>query len=268
MRVTREEIRAGTVKQRVKCVVSGATGTGKTYFALTFPKYAWVGTEPGGFDTARSNPHLLENMAWMDEFVPSPTEDIKLTFERLEKAVRSAHEEYAKGVVETLILDNLTYLAENRWMYINRYEKSVSKSGEIDTRGMYGTLGRWLYKFFIENIVSFPGNVVVTCHEQSESDEAMERKTDKTLTVSPAILGGFRNEIGGLFSAFLYMECRRKGENLYEFWARCRKGNQREAKNRYNLPELVQNVSYKAILDSIGKGVETNGVVPVQKEGK
>ena len=83
MRVTREEIRAGTVKQRVKCVVSGATGTGKTYFALTFPKYAWVGTEPGGFDTARSNPHLLENMAWMDEFVPSPTEDIKLTFERL-----------------------------------------------------------------------------------------------------------------------------------------------------------------------------------------
>ena len=264
--ITKEEIKSGKAKQTLKIILSGQTGTGKTRTLFTFPKVAYLGTEPNGLDTARSNPDLLENLVWADEFITSVSEDIKATFDRLDKGIEMAHQDQAKGEVETLGLDNFTFLAQNRWIYINKYERCVSKNGELDTRGMYGTLGRWLYKFFLEYIVSFPGNVVVTCHEQTESDEAMERKTDKTLTVSPAILGGFRNEIGGLFSAFLYMECRRKGENQYEFWARCRKGNQREAKNRYNLPELVQNVSYKAIMESIGKGVN-NGVVPIQTQG-
>ena len=257
MIVTREQIKSGQVKQTIKAVVSGQTGTGKTYFLFTCPKIAYLGTEPNGLDTAKSNPKLLDNLVWADEFIPSITEDIKITFDRLDKATTKAHEDYEKGEIETLGLDNLTFLAQNRWIYINKYELQRSKSGEVDTRSMYGILSRWLYRFTVLQLLSFKGNVIVTCHEQTEGEEAMEGKVDKSMTIAPSILGGFRDMVGGMFSASLYLEKRRKGDNTYEYWVRCQKGNQREAKNRYNLPEMIQNVSYKTILDSIGKGLVT-----------
>lgn len=273
--ITREQIESGQAKQTLKILASGPAGSGKTYLGFTFPKVAYIGTEPNGLDTARSNKALLENLVWADEFIPKETvadektqaiqliekdgeiisEPIARTFIRLNKAIEQAHRDYAEGKVETLFLDNGSFLAENRWIYINRHEALKTANGSLDTRGMYGILGRWLYNFTLTKLLSFKGNVIMTTHEQTEGEEAMENKVDKSMTISPAILGGFRNMAGGMFSAHIFLEKKRKAENTYEYWARCQKGNQREAKNRYNLPEMVQNVSYKAILDSIGKGV-------------
>lgn len=272
--ITREQIMSGEAKQYLKVLANGGTGTGKTFFGFTFPKVAYIGTEPNGLDTARSNPRLLENLVWADEFIPKETlrdekgvvqsvvtpageiisEPISATFIRMETALAQAHKDYAEGKVETLFLDNFSFLSENRWIYINRYEQLKTTSGALDTRGMYGTLSRWLYNFTLTKLLSFKGNVVVSCHEQTEGDEAMEAKVDKSMTIAPAILGGFRDKVAGMFSASIYLEKKRKGENQYEYWARCQKGNQREAKNRYNLPEMVANVSYASILASIGKG--------------
>ena len=238
-------------KLTLKTLVNGGTGTGKTYYAMTHPKFVYLGTEPNGLDTAKSNPALLNNLVWAEEFIPSPTEDIKATFERLEVALLKAHEEAKQGKVETLILDNISYLSENRWMYINKYEKAMSQNGSVDTRGMYGTLGRWLYQFTLTRLLSFPGNVVVSCHEQVEGDEAMEKKVDKSTNVVPAILGGFREKVDGMFSASIYLEKKRLAENKYQYLARCQKGNQRLAKNRYGLPEIVENVSYQRIIECI-----------------
>lgn len=255
--ITAEQIRSGQAKQTLKILSNGGAGTGKTYLGFTFPKIAYIGTEPNGLDTARSNSTLLDNLVWADEFIPSTQEDIKLTFDRMEKSIEQAHKEQAEGKIETLFLDNFTYLSENRWIYINKYELLRTSSGATDTRGMYGILSRWLYNFTLTRLLSFRGNVVVSCHEQTEGEDAMESKVDKSMTIAPAILGGFRDKVAGMFSASIYLEKRRKSENTYEYWARCQKGNQREAKNRYNLPELIQNVSYKTILDSIGKGLNT-----------
>lgn len=257
MMYTKEDVLQGKVKQTTKTLANGQTGTGKTYFAMTHPKFAYLGLEPNGMDTAKSNPKLLDNMVWADEFLNSPTEDMKVTFERLDKAIELAHKDQADGKVETLILDNLTYLSENRWIYINKYEPLRTSSGALDTRGMYGTLSRWLYNFTITRILPFKGNVVVTAHVQTEGDEAMENKVDKSMTISPAILGGFRHMVAGMFSASLYLDKKRVGENKYMYLARCQKGANCEAKNRYNLPEIVENVSYQAIIDSIGKGAVT-----------
>jgi len=255
--ITAEQIKSGQAKQTLKILSNGGSGTGKTYLGFTFPKIAYIGTEPNGLDTARSNKALLENLVWADEFIPSTQEDIKVTFDRMEKSIEQAHKEQAEGKVETLFLDNFTYLSENRWIYLNKYELLRTSSGAVDTRGMYGILSRWLYNFTLTRLLSFKGNVVVSCHEQTEGEEAMEGKVDKSMTIAPAILGGFRDKVAGMFSASIYLEKRRKGENQYEYWARCQKGNQREAKNRYNLPELIQNVSYQTIFESIGKGLTT-----------
>ncbi len=88
----------------------------------------------------------------------------------------------------------------------------------------------------------------------------MENKTNKAMTIAPAILGGFRDKVAGMFSASIYLEKKRKGENQYEYWARCQEGNQRPAKNRYNLPEMIKDVSYQTIIKSIGTAASlTNG---------
>lgn len=249
--ITKEEILNGKSKVTLKTLVNGGVGTGKTYYAFTHPKIAYLGTEPNGLDTAKSNPSLLENLVWAEEFIPSPTEDVKKVFERLDQAVLRAHQEAKEGKVETLVLDNITFLSENRWLYIQTYEKQMSSNGAVDTRSMYGTLSRWLYQFTLTKILSFPGNVVVSCHEQVEGDEAMEKKVDKTTPIVPNILGGFREKIAGMFSASIYLEKKRLGENKYQYNARCQKGGQRDAKNRYNLPEIVENVGYTAIINAI-----------------
>lgn len=261
--ITKDEILSGKSKQTLKILSNGGAGTGKTYLGFTFPKIAYIGTEPNGLDTARSNANLLDNLVWADEFIPSVGEDIKATFERMEVAINKAHADYAKGEIETLFLDNFTFLAENRWIYINKHEPVRSSNGSLDTRGMYGTLSRWLYNFTLTRLLSFKGNVVVSCHEQTEGDEAMESKTNKSMTIAPAILGGFRDKVAGMFSASIYLEKKRKGENQYEYWARCQEGNQRPAKNRYNLPEMIKDVSYKTILESIGKASLPNATMKV-----
>jgi hypothetical protein len=251
--ITKEQIMSGSSKTTLKTLVNGGVGTGKTFYALTHPKCVYLCTEPNGLDTARANPALLENLVWAEEFIPSPVEDVKAVFERLESAIQRAFEGAGKGEVETLILDNISFLSENRWMYIQKYERLVSANGSLDTRGMYGTLSRWLYQFTLTKLLSFPGNVVVTCHEQIEGDEAMSRKVDKSTPVVPNILGGFREKVAGMFSASLYLEKKRKPEGSYTYLARCQKGAQRDAKNRYGLPEIVENISYQAIINAIPK---------------
>lgn len=247
-------------KTNLKILANGGTGTGKTYFAMTSPKWAYVGIEPGGYDTALSNPHLQANEVMRGEFMPSPTENMKQVMERMEKFIKEAHERAAKGEVESLIIDNISYLSENRWIYINQFEPQKTQTGAMDTRGMYGELGRWLYKFTLTQALSFPGNVFVTSHEMKEDEEEMSRKVDPTVPILPNILGGFRAKVAGMFSASIYLDKKKvaasqdgKTPARYVYSARCQKGNMRDAKSRYNLPEIVENISYKRIVEEIEK---------------
>ena len=248
----------------LKVLVNGGPGTGKSYFGLGFPKVAWLLTEPGNLVLLETHPELKKNVAWYEEFIPSPTEDIKATFVRLDAAIMKAHTEFKEGKIETLFLDNISFLFENRWLFINFYEKLVGSGGTLDTRGMYGTLGRWGYKFTIMSLLSFPGNVIVSCHEMVEGEAAMEGKVDKSTPIVPNILGGFREKIEGMFSASIYLDKKRVAENVYKYYARCQKGNMRSAKNRLGLPEIVEDISYGNIIKSIGKEVNSNSKVAVK----
>jgi hypothetical protein len=230
---------------------SGSVRRRKTHFAGTFPKSTWMITEPSGFETVTNKPALLSNMVKVEEFLPSPIEPIEDIFKRMTVAITNAHKAAAEGLVETLILDNLTYLAENRWIYINKHQAlRSSQTSELDTRGMYGILGRWLYQFIYINFTSFPGNVVVTTHIKQESEEAMKKKIGNE-DVVPSILGGFRNDAPGLFSIVMFLDKIPKGNNVYEYYARVNKGKGKPAKNRYGLPEVIKNISYQTIYQAI-----------------
>lgn len=244
----------------LKTLVCGMSGSGKTYYGLTHPKLAYIGTEPNGLDTAESCPELKANIVMNEEFIPSPLEDIKDVFVRLDKYVIECHKAGKEGKVESLFLDNMTFLADNRWLYIEKYEKQFGKSGEVNTMAMYGALAKWLYNFTLISLLSFPGNVIVSCHEKLEGDDAMDRKTDKTTPIVPNILGGFRDEAPGLFSAVLFLEKKKTGDG-YKYFARCQKGGQRNGKNRYGLPEIVENISYQSIIDALPKESVVNEVI-------
>jgi len=239
---------------KTKTLANGYSGCGKSYFCITHPKLAWAITEPGTEILLDTHPELAKNVVYHETFVPSPTEDIKQVLERLDRFLIKAHQDYKESKIETLALDNLTYYVENYWIYINKYKRLMNKESVLDTRAMYGVLGRDLYKFILTYLLSFPGNLVVTCHEQMEGEEALERKTDKTTPIVPNILGGMREKIGGMFSASIYLDKKRIGPDKYQYLARCQKGNLREAKNRYGLPEIIEDVSYDKIINAISSG--------------
>ena len=241
------------MKTNVKALVIGSSGVGKTYFSGSFPKSYVITTEPSGAETYEMNPKLLKNIVKQDYFIPSPIHDVKQVFDDIQKACIEAHTLAKEGTVETLVLDNITYLAENRWIYINQYEREVTKNGELDTRGMYGKLGRWLYNFVLMNLCSFPGNVVVTSHVMIENEEAMSKKVSKDDIVAN-ILGGFRHEAPGMFSLVMFLDKLHGTQpNQYKYVARVDLGQGKLAKNRYNLPEIIENISYQTVLDAIIK---------------
>lgn len=243
------------MKTSIKSLVIGPSGSGKSYFSGGFPKSYIICTEPDGLTTLEMNPQLIKNVVKHQYFIPSPVKEVKQVFVDLQAACKEAHELYAKGEIETLVLDNMSYLSENRWMYINKYEPEMAKSGELDTRGMYGKLGRWLYEFTLMNLCSFPGNVVVTSHIKMESDEAMKKKAGDDDVVAD-ILGGFRNQAPGMFSLVMFLDKIRVGDNKYKYMGRINLGNGKLAKNRYNLPEVLENISYQTILNAIIKSKE------------
>ena len=249
-----------------KILVSGGPGTGKTTFGLSFPKVAYFGTEPNGLDVARANPELQKHIVLSDEFLPSITEDIRLTFDRFDKAILYAHQQAKEGKVETLFLDNITFLSMNRWLYMEKYEqkwgKDINQQLVLDTRGMYGALALWMYRIVLLSIVSFPGHVVISAHEQLESDEDRAKTLYANLPITADLLGSMKYRISGLVSASIFLNRKLVAPGKWKFLARCIEGEGKRAKNRYNLNEIVEDISYSALISAL------DGTKSVDKEAK
>ena len=253
-----QDVISGKEKFQIKILAVGGNGDGKTHFGSTFPKSYFLITEPRGEDTFLTKPELRNNVVGYDVFMPENPADTKRVFTELAQATKEAKEMAKKGEIETLVLDNISYLAENRWIYINQYEQEKSVStGALNNQAMYGKLARWMYQFVLMNLLTFPGNVVVTAHEQLESDEALEKKPDKSTPVLPSILGGFRDKAAGMFSLVIYLtKLKDPQTKKYKYMCRANKGNQRNAKSRIALPEVIEDISYQKLKEAIDKTLE------------
>lgn len=251
MIVTKDDLLKNPSQVKHKMLVNGSFGVGKTYFAMTYPAWAYAMIEPHGIMTAMSNPPLLKNMVHKEEFVPSPEEDIKDLFVRFDKYIEQVRVDAKAGKVQTFILDNLSHLTQNRWLYIEKYEKQYARSGEVDTRAMYGTLSRWCYELTVKKLLSLPCHVIVTCHEMEVMEEDAKGKVSKTGEIISKTLGGFREDAAGLFNASIYLEVKREGTGPYKYRARCLPGAGKSSKNNIGLPEFVENISYESIMATL-----------------
>lgn len=249
--ITKEQLTQDKSNIKIKINPNGGFGSGKTYLSMTFPKWAYAQIEPNGLLTAKSNPHLLENMVCADQFILSKEEDVKDTFSRLSAFCAECREKAKKGEIETFILDNLTHLSINRWSFIEKYEKTVSpRTGKDDTQAMYGVLSKWLYKFILTEVVSLPCHVVVNAHCMDEEEDDGTGKLVKTGRVISQTLGGFRNQAASLFNASIFLEVKQQ-KGVYQYIARCKPSSAFAAKNNIGLPEIVENISFKTIMENL-----------------
>lgn len=252
------DVMGGNIKRKIVSMHVGESGSGKTHLAATYPKCYFLITEPASEETWLNVPELRKNIVGFEHFIPS-RESLKDMFKNITAEIGIVKDLFEKGEVETLVIDNLTYLVHNRWLWINEFEKKFTVKGEVDIRGMYGDLRTWGFHFMLMELLSFKGNIVVNVHEQLENEDALDKKVDKSITVVPNVIGGLRNDLDGLFSNvfYLYKRAEKVGnQTVYKYYAQTNKGNNRNAKNRLNLPTIIENVSYQTIKDAMDKASE------------
>lgn len=261
---TIEGVKKGTVNQFIKLCSCGGPASGKTHLAATFPKVVFAMTEPGGEDTFINKPDLAANIIGWDNFVPSCSKDIKDMYcegGELDKFVDEVKNKALDKEIESFAMDNFTYYTDNNWLYIKEFEKHLymSNKGNFDTLKAYGGLKDRLFLFTLQKLLTLPCHVITNVHIQLESEDAIDRKLDKSETVVPQILGGFRDKIKGMYSYVFYLD--KKKDNAtgkYKYFARTNLGNGKNAKSRLDLPEVIENVSYKTIKAEIDKVLGIN----------
>jgi len=225
--------------------VNGPEKSGKTRLAMGFPKVFAATFDPTGLDllTEPENVHLLENLVYQ---VPMNGRSLQEVFAFSEtagetgiySAIALAKELAMKGSIKTFLLDGFTYLTSLKWAQICESkgvlstEKENANKKEIDQRSWYDALGAYLDHLMLQNVFPLTSppynlNVVVTCHVQRESDNTIQgvkdpkhpelerqskRQVDLASDLSPQVIGGFRQRIGGMPSAVIYLEDRLEKE--------------------------------------------------------
>jgi hypothetical protein len=269
----------------------GPPGSGKTRCGLSFPKVFAITFDPVGleivFDPA--NEKLRDNLVWTVPMNGIPLDQVfrvtdQPSEDSLYGAIALAKQMKAEGKVETVLLDGTSYLADLKQEHV---------ADDRDTRAMYRQLGGYLSQFFLQNFLPLAVrhglNVIMTCHLQRESNEAVEGVQDtsrkeygaskplinQNSNLNAQIVGGFRHRISGMPSAVIYLSHRlendAEGKEVLNYYAYCQKTYVKEwesevdAKNRYGLGPRIKMTNgnfFKTLLSKLPKASEANGNQP------
>lgn len=259
--------------------VNGPEKSGKTRLAMGFPKVFAATFDPSGLDLLMEpdNIHLLENLVFHCPMNGKPLNDVFQFSETageqgIYPAIALAKELAARGTIKTFLLDGFTYLASLKWAQIceakgvDPTQKENMNKKDADQRSWYDALGSYLDHLMLQNVFPLTSpphnlNVVVTCHVQRESDNtvsgmksnnvelerAAKRLVNLQSDLSPQVIGSFRQRIGGMPSAHIYLEHRlgeKDGVETIDYFAYCRMTKSQsldtvvKAGNRYGLGTL------------------------------
>lgn len=260
--------------------VNGPEKSGKTRLAMGFPKVFAATFDPSGLDLLLEpdNVHLLDNLIYHCPMNGKPLNEVFAFSEEagesgIYPAVALAKELAANGTIKTFLLDGFTYLASLKWAQIceakgiDPTQKENMNKKDADQRSWYDALGSYLDHLMLQNIFPLTSpphnlNVIVTCHVQRESDNTvsgikdsrnadLERASKRSVNLqsdlSPQVIGSFRQRIGGMPSAHIYLEHRlgeKDGAETIDYLAYCKMTRSQsldtviKAGNRYGLGTL------------------------------
>lgn len=301
-------IAAEMTKPRYAIVFVGPPGSGKTRCCLSFPKVMAITFDPVGleiiFDPA--NEKLRENLVYQVPLNGIPLDEVfKVTEEPNETslygAIALAKKLKAEGVIESVLLDGTSYLADLKQEHV---------ADDSDTFAMYRKLGGYLSQFFLQNFLPLATrhglNVLMTVHLQRESKNTVEGISDPSSKLygtskalinqksdlSAQIVGGFRQKISGMPSAVIYLSHRldaateddvkkgratSAGAEVLNYYAYCQKtfvkewDSEVDAKNRYGLgPRLKMTGGnfFKTLQSKLSKSEPDKSTTTKSKETK
>lgn len=160
---------AEQVAPKVKALVYGASGIGKTYLALTAPgPIAVIDTEGGtAFYANRVGPKGLS------EFDVLPTK----TFAQVEQAVVFLRAN--PGAYQTLVIDPVTVLYETLQDAAQDRRAEVRKNSEADLEMLDWQRIKRAYKRLMTDLVNLPMHVVVVAREADLTEERVSQNGRK-----------------------------------------------------------------------------------------
>jgi hypothetical protein len=222
--------------KKVKMLVSGGPGSGKTRLFSTAPHPFVIASEDGVLTLHKhAIPYIKldDGMAIYEDFL-----------EILRAARENRKIEMADGTIldfgkiETLCLDSV-------WMLNSRLKKEILESGNMRNaqKDLWGVLLDQI-KDCILQLIDMDYHIIVTVGEAVKTDEM--DSDEKIITYN--FQGSFRNEIGYLFDFNLYMVKEQRGRNtIYKCFTNDE--NNRTAKARIGgLPKEMINPSFKDII--------------------
>ena len=254
------------MKLKIKMLQTGESGSGKTYNALSFPKCYYIVIGAGEEDTILCNANLKKNLVDVAELRPLDSNECKRMYDINNKrdalfckAIDKARGLAKEGKVETLVIDNITFLAEYVWVVIDTfYPRFSDKKPDVKAPlPMFGDLARRMYQIIAMEISNFPGNVVVNVHMKVEDEKVLEKLPNRSNPIVADILGSIRNSVKGHFSLNVFLEKVEKA-GQYSYFARTNMGNKRAAKSRYPLPTIIQDLTYAKIMQAIQQSIEAS----------
>jgi hypothetical protein len=151
---------AEQVAPKVKCLIYGPSGVGKTYFALTAPgRVAVIDTEGGtAFYANRAGNEL-------SPFDVLPTK----TFAQVERAIAYLRENPTQYA--TLVIDPVTVLYETLQDAAQHRRAEVRRDTEADLEMLDWQRIKRAYKRLMTDLVNLPMHVIVTARENELTEE-------------------------------------------------------------------------------------------------
>jgi len=198
--------KAGEVSRsriRLKALVYGMSGVGKTHFASGASKVAVCLVEAQGFATIRDNhPHAIVPGRENDEGAPVLTSMAEVR----EFCLLAKRGILADAGIETLVFDSLT---EIQLLLMDEILRSKTKNRGVFSKRDYGTLAMKM-RAFLRLIRDLPYNVICLALADWFYDEESGRRM-----LSPLLKGSVSKEIAGYYNVVGYAY-KRQDDNAEE----------------------------------------------------